>query len=118
VDLLWVLGADDEALMERLGRWYVPKRDPRYLRRNALVALANSVATHHSVDPWDAELEALLTRYLDGPDELLVGHAAWAALRVGRADLLEIPSRSARAAVRHEQARWPGALSDREDGAR
>ena len=118
VDLLWVLGADDDALMERLGRWYVPERDPRYLRRNALVALANSVAAHRAADPHDPEVEASLARYLDGPDDLLAGHAAWAALRVGRDDLLATPTRAARAAVAAELARWPGDPPSREDGAR
>jgi epoxyqueuosine reductase len=118
VDLMWVLGADDAALMERLGRWYVARRDPRHLRRNALVALGNSVAAHHTVDPHDVALEAMVTRYLDGPDDLLASHAAWAALRMGRGDLLEHPARARRAAVSGEMARWPGGHAHREDGRR
>ena len=42
VDLLALLDADDDALLAAHGRWYVPQRDPRYLRRNALVALGNT----------------------------------------------------------------------------
>ena len=42
VDLLDLLGSGtDESLMSRYGRWYIPERDPRYLRRNALMALGN-----------------------------------------------------------------------------
>jgi epoxyqueuosine reductase len=37
----WLELADD-ALLERHGHLYVPKRDPRYLRRNALIALGNA----------------------------------------------------------------------------
>jgi epoxyqueuosine reductase len=45
----WVSLADwlerpDEELMARYGRLYVPDRDPRYLRRNALIALGNGPA--------------------------------------------------------------------------
>src|SRR5690606_36565362 len=39
VDLLALLAATDEELLDRHGRWYVPRRDPQYLRRNALVVL-------------------------------------------------------------------------------
>jgi epoxyqueuosine reductase len=31
----------DDALLERYGHLYIPSRDPRYLRRNALIALGN-----------------------------------------------------------------------------
>ena len=41
VDLVELLEADDADLLARHGRWYIPRRDPRYLRRNALVALGN-----------------------------------------------------------------------------
>ena len=41
VPLLDLLAADDATLLARHGRWYIPRRDPRYLRRNALVALGN-----------------------------------------------------------------------------
>ena len=41
VDLLALLAASDDELLRTHGRWYIPERDPRYLRRNALVALGN-----------------------------------------------------------------------------
>ena len=37
----WLEAADDE-LRERYERLYFPRKDPRYLRRNALVAAGNS----------------------------------------------------------------------------
>ncbi len=58
VDLLGLLEADDEALLARHGRWYVADRDPRHLRRNALVALGNVA------DPADARVAAALARVL------------------------------------------------------
>ncbi len=77
VDVLELLAAGDEELMERHGRWYIPARDPRYLRRNALVVLANTA------DGGDSGVLETLRRYLASPDPMLVRHAAWAARRLG-----------------------------------
>ena len=77
VPVLEMLALDDDELLARYGRWYIAKRDPRYLRRNALVVLGNTG------DRNDAETHATLRRYLDGDDELLREHAAWAAERLG-----------------------------------
>lgn len=99
VDLRWMLRASDEELMGRLGRWYVPRRDPRYLRRNALVALGNVG------DAQDPATVAVLVDHLSGDDELLAGHAAWALLRLGRRDL--VVQRQGSAAVDGELRRWP-----------
>lgn len=98
VDLEWMLQADDADLLARLGRWYVPRREPRYLRRNALVVFANTA------DPSDPLVDVLLGRYLDDPDDLLAAHAAWAAVRLGRSDLLATADRRARNAIRDELA--------------
>jgi epoxyqueuosine reductase len=76
VDLVALLEADDDRLLERHGRWYIPDRDLRYVRRNALVAIGNQGP---SADP---RVRRVLARYLDGDDDLLRRHAAWAAARV------------------------------------
>lgn len=72
LDLLDLLTVDDDELLARHGRWYIPERDVRYLRRNALVALGN---VGRRDDPATI---AVLERYRDGEDELLAEHAAWA----------------------------------------
>jgi epoxyqueuosine reductase len=77
-----MLAASGPALLARHGRWYIPERDPRYLRRNALVALGNVG------DGQSPEVQATLERYLDGPDDLLRAHAIWAAISLGRRDLV------------------------------
>jgi epoxyqueuosine reductase len=118
VDLLGLLDGDDVELLERHGRWYVPRRDPRFLRRNALVALANSVAEQGTADAHDPRLDRVLGAALDSGDEVLVGHAAWAALRIGRRDLLEASGRAHDPAVREELAHWPDPGAHREDGPR
>lgn len=78
-----VLDATDDELLERFGRWYIAERDPRYLRRNALVALGN---TGSGTDP---NVVHRMRRALDDPDPLIRSHAVWAAGRLDRLDLLD-----------------------------
>ena len=82
VPLLDILAADDQTLLERYGVWYIPGREPRYLRRNALIALGNTA------DGADPAVARALTQALAQPDALLRAHAVWAAKRLDRADLL------------------------------
>ncbi len=77
MDLVALLDATDEELLARFGRWYIPRRDPRHLRRNALVALGNVG------DGRDPDVRRAVTRHLDGDDAMLREHAAWAAIRLG-----------------------------------
>ena len=77
VPVLEMLALDDDELLARYGRWYIANRDPRYLRRNALVVLGNTG------DAGDPAVVSTLRRYLAGDDELLREHAAWAAERLG-----------------------------------
>ena len=76
VPLLDLLGADDETLLADYGAWYIPAREPRYLRRNALVAIAN---TRSGGDP---SVRAAVAIYLGHPDPMLRVHAVWAARRL------------------------------------
>ena len=73
VSLVDWLEAEDADLRVRYERLFVPRNDPRYLRRNALVALGNN---------GDAEHEALAGRYADSEDPLLREHAEWALNRL------------------------------------
>ena len=82
VDLLDLLAAGDDELLDRHGRWYIPGREARYLRRNALVVLGNTAA------PDDPRVVATLRRALVDDDPLVRGHAVWAARRLGRDDLV------------------------------
>jgi epoxyqueuosine reductase len=77
VDVVALLESDDETLLDRFGRWYIPDRDPRYLRRTALVVLGNVGAADRP------EVRRVIERYRNGSDELLAEHAAWAAGRLG-----------------------------------
>jgi epoxyqueuosine reductase len=78
VDLLDMLDLTDAELLERHGRWYVPRRDARYLRRNALVALGNVA------DPGDARVRRAVGQVAGGDDELLAEHASWALAELDR----------------------------------
>jgi epoxyqueuosine reductase len=83
VDLLEVLRASDDELLASHGRWYIAHRDPRYLRRNALVVLGNVG------NGRDASTEATLRHWLGVDDPMLAEHARWAARALGRDDLVE-----------------------------
>ncbi len=74
VDLLDWLGEEPAASDEALARLYVPRKDRRYLRRNALVALGN-------LERPGARGRARLRRYAAGDDELLAEHARWSLSR-------------------------------------
>ena len=73
VSLVDWLEAEDAELRERYARLFVPRNDPRYLRRNALVALGNSGTNEH---------RRHVERYAESDDELLREHAAWALARL------------------------------------
>jgi epoxyqueuosine reductase len=73
VSLVEWLEADGEELRRRYDRLYVPRNDPRYLRRNALVALGNSGGPEH---------REALAAYAESDDELLRDHASWALRRL------------------------------------
>jgi epoxyqueuosine reductase len=74
VDLVALLGAADPEILRRYGHFYIPRRHPRYLRRNALVALGNSGTRRHV---------GVVAGYLANRDWLLRLHAAWALGRIG-----------------------------------
>ena len=80
--LLVLLDLDDDVVLAQAGRWYIPRREVRYVRRNALVVLGN---VGSGSDPTVA---TLLGTYLAHADPLLRAHAVWAARRLGREDLL------------------------------
>ena len=67
------LERDGRKLVESFDRLYVPRNDPRWLRRNALVALGNNGAAEH---------REVLTRFAEGDDAMLAEHARWALERV------------------------------------
>jgi len=73
VDLVEWLERDGNSLVAEYERLYVPRNDPRWLRRNALVALGNTGTDEHV---------PLLEREAADDDELIAEHAAWALARI------------------------------------
>jgi epoxyqueuosine reductase len=77
-----LLTASDVEIVATWGRWYLAERDPRWIRRNALVVLGNIG------DPCDPQVRTALGSYVGGPDAMLRVHAVWAARQLGLVDLL------------------------------
>jgi epoxyqueuosine reductase len=73
VSLAEWLSTDGDELVRRFDRLYVPRNDPRYLRRNALVALGNS---------GSASDAAAVEELVDDGDPMLREHAQWALARL------------------------------------
>lgn len=94
IDVIELLGSDDDQLLARWGRWYIAERDPRWLRRNALIVVGNAPGTA------DVQVQSLLARYLAHDDPMLRAHAVWAARVRGLGHLLHADD--ADADVRHE----------------
>lgn len=75
LDAVELLAADDDEILRRCGRWYLPGRDPNIVRRNLLIVLGNETRPDHRV-------RTAVERYLDHPDPVLSSHARWAADRI------------------------------------
>lgn len=71
LDLNLLLSCSDQELLEIAGEWYVYKRDPRYLRRNALIIAGNILEIDH---PCWAHVE----RWTMSDDVMLQEYALWA----------------------------------------
>ena len=98
VDLNEMLELGDAELLDRFGTWYIPRREPRYLRRNALIALGN-VAT-----PDDGQARSAVARMLASADPIERAHAVWTASRLGHDDLLDAVAADVDPTVRAELA--------------
>jgi epoxyqueuosine reductase len=73
VSLVDWLEADGDDLVRRYDRLFVPKKDARYLRRNALIALGNAGGPDHLQEAH---------AFLDDPDEMIRETAEWAVSRI------------------------------------
>ena len=82
IDVEWLLSANDEEVMVVCDHWYTHQRDPRWIRRNALIILGNIG------DPRRVEVRTIVDRYASHADVLLRAHAVWAAARLGYDDLI------------------------------
>jgi epoxyqueuosine reductase len=67
------LDRDGAELLAEFDRLYVPRNDPSWLRRNALIAAGNT---------GSPELAPLVDAYVDDPDPILSETARWASARM------------------------------------
>ncbi len=77
VPVLELLEGSDAEVLDTWGRWYLADRDPRWIRRNALVVLGNVG------DGTDATVQRVVGEYVAHRDPVLRVHAVWAARRLG-----------------------------------
>jgi len=75
VSLVEWLESDADELAGRYERLFVPRKDGRFLKRNALVALGNN---------GRPEQRAIAERYVTDADPLLREYAEWATARLGQ----------------------------------
>ena len=104
VDVIELLNESNESLLEKYGSWYLAERDPRWLRRNGLIILGNIAPVNSSARENSVmnPVEHVLRRYLGDIDPMLRLHAVWAAVRLGRRDLVESLASDPDESVRHE----------------
>ncbi|NDG65364.1 MAG: tRNA epoxyqueuosine(34) reductase QueG [Actinobacteria bacterium] len=100
VDVLDLLSLSDAEILERYGRWYIAGRDPRWVRRNALVVIGNTASLHNE------KAKAVLIAHVQSPDPVLRAHAIWAASRLGMGS--SIPLHDEDPDVAAELHRLPG----------
>jgi epoxyqueuosine reductase len=73
VSLVDWLARDGADLVEELERLYVPRNDPRWLRRNALYALGNT---------GNGDMVPIVAEWAASDDPILADAAAWAGARI------------------------------------
>jgi epoxyqueuosine reductase len=73
VSLMDWLQSDGTELVDRFERLYVPRNDPRWLRRNALIAAGNV---------GSSSLRPIVERYAESEDPILADAARWAGARM------------------------------------
>jgi epoxyqueuosine reductase len=76
VPLLALLTGTDDEVMAINGAWYLADRNPRWLRRNAIVIAGNTEP------PADPGVVAALRRFATADDDLLAEHARWSLERL------------------------------------
>lgn len=101
VDVFAFLDSDDQTLLDTFGRWYIAERDPKWLRRNALIILGNVAPL-----PVSERVRRTLERYLDHDDPSLRAHAVWASARLGLAEVRSLKETDTHPDVRAEVLRW------------
>ena len=83
IDVEWLLNASDDEVMTVCDHWYTHQRDPRWIRRNALIILGNIA------DPSRQDVRDIISRYVAHTDAMLRAHAVWAAARLGLTSMVD-----------------------------
>lgn len=103
IDVEWLLEASDDEVMTMCDHWYTHQRDPRWIRRNALIILGNTA------DPRQENVARLVLRYVTHEDAMLRAHAVWAAARLGYGEALNLARNDSDHMVQNELHNLPSA---------
>jgi len=80
VNTIKFLEKNDEDILKQYNRFYIPKMDVSYLKRNALIALANNPSK---------DAANLFSKYLTNSNSELVMYSIWSMWRISRVDLIK-----------------------------
>lgn len=75
-----ILSMNDDEILTRYERFYIPRNQARFMRRNALVVLGNS---------GEEASVRIVAEYLANDDAMLRRHAVWALGRLGSPEALQ-----------------------------
>lgn len=78
IDVLDLLESSDGDLMDRFGRWYIPERNPIWVRRNALIILGNVAPI-----PLSPRAVAVLDMHAVSSNPFVRAQTLWTAHRLG-----------------------------------
>mgnify|MGYP001201571026 FL=1 len=94
-----ILNNKDEELLAEYKRFYIPKMDSVYIRRNALISLANN--------PDDSAV-TIFTNYLSHHNPELVIYAIWGLWRISRVDIIQeyYKKRKVKSNIVQEEIDW------------
>ena len=79
VDLIKILNTESEELVDKYNWFYIPKRDGNFLKRNAIIALANNPSKNSRKTFIDL---------INSESDLIRFYCIWALWRIGEFDLV------------------------------
>jgi len=80
VNIINFLQKNEEEILKQYNRFYIPKMDASFLKRNALISLANNPSN---------DAQNIFLQYLTHSNSELVMYSIWSLWRISRVDLIK-----------------------------